>query len=113
MNASSSYKNFIDFHNYGNHSSIDKNVEKTMKAMNKEDRNQYLISLPSWLARFVVHLHVTPQGLVIKSGKNDRLVWDGSFISHWLATCINMMLSQDTAPENIYGTSFVRHFEII
>ena len=113
MNASSSHTNFIDFLNYGNHSSIDNNVEKTMKAMNKEDRNQYLISLPSWLARFIRHLHVTPQGLVIKLGKNDRLIWDGSFIPHWLATCINMMLSQDTEPEIIYGTTFMRHLEII
>ena len=51
-------------------------------AMNKEDRNQFIIPLPSWLTRFIRHLHITPQGLVIKPGKNDRLIWDGSFIPH-------------------------------
>ena len=74
MNTSTTHKNFLDFFRYGNHSSTDQNMNKLMKAMNKEDKNQYLISLPNWLARFIPHLHVTPQGLVIKEGKNDRLV---------------------------------------
>ena len=82
MNASTTHQNFLDFFRYGNHSSTNQNMDKLMKAMNKEDKNQYLISLPNWLARFIPHLHVTPQGLVIKEGKNDRLVWDGSFIPH-------------------------------
>ena len=69
MNASSSHENFMDFFRYGNHSSIDKDVEKTKKAMNKEDRNQYLIPLPSWLTRFIYNLHVTPQGLLVKKIK--------------------------------------------
>ena len=34
--------------------------------MNKEDRNQFLIPLPNWLARFISHLHITPQGLLEK-----------------------------------------------
>ena len=113
MNATTTHQNFLDFFRYGNHSSCDQNMGKLMKAMNKEDKNQYLISLPNWLARFIPHLHVTPQGLVIKEGKNDRLVWDGSFIPHWLATCINMMLTDETEPEIIYGTAFLRHLEVI
>ena len=111
MNATSTHKNFLDFFRYGNHSTIDSNIEKTLKTMNKEDRNQYLVSLPNWLARFIPNLHITPQGLVIKDGKNDRLVWDGSFIPHWSATCINMMLKHETEPEIIYGNSFQRHLE--
>ena len=83
MNASSTHDNFMDFFRYGNHSSIDKDVEKTKKSMNKEDRNQYLIPLPIWLTRFIYSLHVTPQGLLVKKGGNDRLVWDDSFIPHW------------------------------
>ena len=74
MNASSTHETFMDFFRYGNHSSIDKDVEKTRKATNKEDRNQYLVPLPSWLTRFVYNLHVTPQGLLVKKGENDRLV---------------------------------------
>ena len=35
MNASSTQKTFLDFSRYGNHTSIDKNREKTLKAMNE------------------------------------------------------------------------------
>ena len=61
--------------------------------MNKEDRNQFLLPVPSWIARFIPNLHLTPQGLLSKPGKNDRLIWDGSFIPNWSATSINIMLS--------------------
>ena len=111
LNAHSTRQNFLDFHKYGNHTSINNNIEQTIKAMNKEDKNQYLIPLPNWLARFIPHLHITPQGLLIKKGKNDRLVWDGSFLPHWAAVCINMMLSHESEPEIIYGTTFKRHLK--
>ena len=51
--------------------------------------------------------------MIIKYGKNDKLVWDGSFIRHWLATCINMMLTDKTEPNIIYGTAFMKHLEVI
>ena len=113
MNVSSSHNNFMEFPRYGNHSSMDKDPVKTQKVMNKEDKNQYLIPLPLWIARFIRDLHLTPQGLLVKPGKNDRLVWDGSFIPSWDATCINMMLSHATEPEIVYGTTFMRHLENI
>ena len=113
FNAHSPHNNFLDFFRYGNHSSINKNLEQTLKAMNKEDRNQYLIPLPNWLARFLPNLHITPQGLLVKKDKNDRLIWDGSFLPHWAALCINMMLTHDTEPEIIYGTAFMWHLKRI
>ena len=113
MNATSTHKNYLDYFRYGNHSSIRKDENKTLIAMNKEDRNQFLIPLPSWIARFVRHSHLTPQGLLTKPGKNDRLIWDGSFLPNWNSTCINMMLSHDTEPKIIYGESFQKHLETI
>jgi len=113
MNTTSSHTNFLEYFRYGNHSSIKKDLTKTLKAMNKEDRNQYLISLPSWLARFIRHLHLTPQGLLCKPGKNDRLIWDGSFIPNWQAISINMMLSNQTEPEIVFGHTFEKHLESI
>ena len=109
MIASSSRKNFLDFLRYGNHKSIYQNLDKTMSTMSKEDRNQHTIPLPCWLARFIKHLHVTPQGLLIKKDKNDRLIWDGSFIPHWAAICINMMLNHASEPEIIYGSTFMMY----
>ena len=73
MNVSSSHNNFMEFLRYGNHSSMDKDPVKTQKVMNKEDRNQYLIPLPLWIARFIRDLHLTPQGLLEKPGKMTDL----------------------------------------
>ena len=113
LNASSSHKFFLEFFRYGNHSSILKNIDKTTKAMNKEDRNQFLIPLPSWTARFIRHLHLTPQGLLTKTNKSDRLIWDGSFIPTWDSTSINMMLNHNTEPKIMYGETFMKHLETI
>ena len=55
FNASSTHKKYLDYFRHGNHSSILKDIDKTLKAMNKEDRNQFLIPLPSWIARFIRH----------------------------------------------------------
>lgn len=63
MNASSNHKNIQNFFRCGNHFSLDKNNEKKLKAINKKDKNQYLISFHNRLARF------TPQGLEVKEGK--------------------------------------------
>ena len=111
--ASTSRENFLHFFHYGNHTSIAKNVYKTTKALNKEDRNQFLIPLPYWLTRFLKHLHITPQGLLIKKDKNDRMIWDGSFLPNWEAVSINMMLSHDSEPEIVYGETFKRHLQYI
>ena len=113
MVASTTRQNFLEFLNYGNHTSIKQNLEKTLNTMSKEDRNQYLIPLPKWIARFLKHLHVTPQGLLVKKDKNDRLIWGGSFIPHWAAICINMMLSHDSEPVIVYGSTFMKYLEYI
>ena len=62
------YKFFLDFWRYGNHKSISNNKNKIEKVMNKEDKHRYLLPLPCWLARFIQNLHLTPQGLIIKTG---------------------------------------------
>ena len=59
------------------------------------------------------HIHVTPQGLISKPGKNDRLIWDGSFIPEWDSTCINMMLDGKTEPQVMYGDALQRHINRI
>ena len=82
-----------------------------MKAINKEERNQYWIPLPSWVSRFITNLHLTPQRLLTKKGKIDRLIWDGSFTPNWNAICIIMMLNKKTEPEIIYGQAFISHLQ--
>ena len=79
----SSQQNFYVFKRYGNHASINIQPEKITKAMNKEHKHKYAIALPCWIARFVPNLHLTPQDLVVKEGKNDRLIFDVSFRPQW------------------------------
>jgi len=38
FDASSTHKNCLEFFRYGNHSSILKDIDKTLKAINKEDK---------------------------------------------------------------------------
>ena len=40
-----------------------------MDVMNKEERNGYIIHMPSWLARFISNTLFTPQHLLEKPNK--------------------------------------------
>ena len=45
--------------------------------------------LPNWLEKFIPHLYLSPQGLIIKEGKKDRLVFDSSFLVNSHSKCIS------------------------
>jgi hypothetical protein len=47
-----------------NHTPIDAKLNQVFATMNKEDRNNYVIPLPHWLARFVPNLFITPQHIL-------------------------------------------------
>ena len=49
----------------------------------------------------------------MKKDKNDRMIWDGSFIPNWDAVSINMMLSHESEPEIVYGETFKRHLQYL
>ena len=109
FNAESSNENFKLFFQHGNHSTIATNIAKVMKTINKETQHCYVIPFPRWLARLCPNIHLTPQGLLIKAGKKDRMIWDGSFLPTWYATCINMMQDPSKSPDIHFGTAFMRH----
>ena len=109
MTAESTHQNFLKFFRYGNHTSIQQSLDKVIKTLNKEDRNQYLLPFPNWIARFISNLHLTPQGLLSKTGKNDCLIWDGSFQPDWESVWVNMILDRITEPTIVYGDTFDRH----
>lgn len=102
----SSTQIFYKFKRYGNHSSIPFKPEKIIKVMNKKHKHNYAIALPSWISRFVPNLHLTPQGLVVKEGKNDRRVFDASFKPEFDSFNINLSANPKTAPPIEYGTTF-------
>eukprot|EP00957_Ditylum_brightwellii_P193649 14746911-Ditylum_brightwellii.AAC.1 len=57
--------------------------------MNKEDRNCYLIPFPCWMTGCIPHILVTLQWLIIKPGKTDRLMFDGSIKLNWDSKPVN------------------------
>ena len=62
----------------GNQKSVSDNMDIVNKAMNKEERYSHVAPFPRWIVRFSWTAHHVPQGMNIKTGKNPRLVWDGS-----------------------------------
>ena len=40
-----------------------------MNTINKEDMNQYILHFSNWLARLILNLYLTPQGLLSKNEK--------------------------------------------
>ena len=59
-------------------SPILRHMKIVAKALNKEERNSHLIPFPRYLVRASSVAHHVPQAIIIKPGKKDRLVWDGS-----------------------------------
>ena len=66
--AETSRENAMLYWRSGNNPSIQKKLSAVMKTMNKEERNNFVIPLPSRLARFVPHLFFTPQHNLVKAG---------------------------------------------
>ncbi len=52
--------------------------DKTKKALNKEDKNSFVIPIDEDLAYMSPYCRHTPQAAIDKRGKSYRIVWDGS-----------------------------------
>ena len=111
--AESSKDNMLDYWRYGNHTSILKNIDKVNKTMNKEDKHCYVIPMPNWLARFIPNSFYTPNGLISKPGKNDRLIFDGSYMIDWFSKPINKMVDTSKEPPITYGRVLQDHINQI
>ena len=48
--------------------------------MNKEEWNKFVVALPCWIEYFIPYLYLSPQGLIQKLGKKDRLIFNASFL---------------------------------
>jgi hypothetical protein len=51
-------------HKYGNHKSVEQNLEKVMLTMSKEDQKDHVLTFPAFLAKFIQDLMLTAQGLL-------------------------------------------------
>ena len=66
-----------------------------METMNKEDWKEQLFTFYSSVAPFIPDLMLTPQGLIIKCNKKDRLVFDTSFMPSETTITYNSLIDLD------------------
>lgn len=62
----------------GNQKSVLDHKPEVWSTMNKEEKHCHIIPFFSWVCRFANSAHHVPQGMVMKPGKDPRIVWDGS-----------------------------------
>ena len=93
FNNSTTRENTLLHWRMGNHPSIIQKHDQVIKTMNKEDRNNYVIPLPAWVARFCPHIFFTPQHILAKPGKSDRQIFDASQRFTPTSVPVNMMTS--------------------
>mmetsp|Transcript_29742 Transcript_29742/g.86679 ORF Transcript_29742/g.86679 Transcript_29742/m.86679 type:complete len:873 (-) Transcript_29742:2591-5209(-) len=105
--------NMLEYWRYGNHGSILKDISKVTKTMNKEDKHCYVVPMPNWLARFIPNSFYTPNGLISKAGKNDRLVFDGSHMINWFSNPVNKNFDMSKEPPVTYGRVLQEHINRI
>jgi hypothetical protein len=75
----------------GNSKSFVENPQLVQKMMNKEDRYSHLVPLDLLLWKSSPHLRHTTQSIVIKDGKNNRIVWDGSTVTQQTDIVMNQV----------------------
>jgi hypothetical protein len=80
-NAESTEQNFQAYLQYGNHSSVQEDPERTMGALAKDFNKSYCLLFDTRMVHFTLNCHVTPQGLIgaQKPGKKPRPIFDSSF----------------------------------
>ena len=81
--------------------------------MNKDVKHCFSLFFPRFLTDFIPNLHLTPQGLLCKNGKNDRLVWNGKFLVNGSSKSVIVMMNTNVEPELTYGTVWARHLKRI
>ena len=103
--ADTTRDNALEYWRGGNNPSINANLDKVLATMAKEDRNAFVIALPSWLWRFIPHVFRIPHHLLVIPKKKDRLICDASFRHSAASVSANMMTSTDQGVELVceYG----------
>jgi hypothetical protein len=73
--------NKLEFISHGNSKSFVENLQLVRKIMNKEDHYSHLVPMDPLNCKLSPYLHHNMQIFVIKDGKNDPIVWDGSTVT--------------------------------
>jgi hypothetical protein len=73
--------NKLEFISCGNLKSFVENPQLVQKTMNKEGHYSHLVPMDPLLCKLSPYLHHTMQSIVIKDGKKNRIIWDGSTVT--------------------------------
>lgn len=98
INAEIPASNLQDYMNYGNHSTINHDPKACKKSILKELKNKWIFILPPWMIWFIPNAHLTPQGIIQKPDKPDRLVFDASFMLYYYSDYINKFTNKKNEP---------------
>ena len=93
FSASTTRANAVKYLQKGKGATINRKLDQVMKTMNKEDKNNFVIPLPSWIAPFIPHTFFTPQHILEKPGRKDRQIFDGSKCHDSKSVPVNKMTS--------------------
>ena len=107
LNAHSYQENFQAFAKYGNHTIMTKNIANVLNNIYNETKHYYTIPFSRWSILLCPNIHLTP--ILIKPGKKDRMIWDGSWLPFWWSVCINITQDQSRSPVIHFGTSFIKN----
>jgi hypothetical protein len=83
--------------------SIEKNHEAFRRAMNKEDKQDYVLTFPAYIKDYIPDLWLTRNVLVQIPGKKDRVIFDASFCIHAHSHPYNSCVSNEHEPNIIFG----------
>ncbi len=90
----------------GHSKSFNDNPDLVRKAMNKEDRYSHLVPIDEDICRASAYLRHTIQTVIMKPGKNNRIVWDGTTILLALDIVMNQVTPVTCEARPItFGTS--------
>ena len=105
--AEASEENFSAFYNYGNHSTVDDEPEKTYKAMVKDNRRGFTLLFDPRIVLLMLDCHVTPQGIVDLNSpyKNPRPIFDSSFRPYPWSHAINDWGHKDNEPRLTFASA--------
>ena len=81
--------------------------------MNKEESNKFVGVLPSWLEKFIPHMHLTPPWLLVKPIKKHSLVFDSVFLTLSESAHINEFTKTEDEIDLEYGQIIKKYLKRI
>ena len=92
----------------GNQILVQRNPRMVQETLNKEERNSHIAPFYNWVCRFSSNARHTSQGMVIKEGKNSRLVWDGTNKQECHQVTMNDITPTETEPLITFGHTKIK-----